>query len=366
MPLRQPSTCHLARMKPMTAAESRRLHCLALPLLLIAGAHPGCADELPSAPSPQISTQVRTATLAGTITDSNGGAIVGARITLTSNVLQAPDALTALSTDAGRFSFGNVPPGPFTLSIAASGFAPRQTSGELRAGETRELATIALRAGFTTSISVTATQTEIAQAQVRQEEKQRIFGVIPNFYVSYVSNAAPLSRRQKLDLGLRTMVDPVSFVFAGVTAGVEQADNAYAWGQGAQGYAKRYAVSYGTFMTGNLFGNAIFPIVFRQDPRYFYKGTGSIHSRLLYALANAVICKSDNQRWQPNYSGILGSLAASGLSNLYYPAVNRGGLGLTFEGVAIGTGLTAFSIVMQEFVIRKLTPHIPALAPSTP
>ena len=82
---------------------------------------------------------------------------------------------------------------------------------------------------------------------------------------------------------------------------------------------------------GHSFGNAIFPALLKQDPRYFYKGTGSKKSRFFYAVANAVICKGDNGRWQPNYSSVLGSLAAGGLSNLYYPASSRNGVGLTFE-----------------------------------
>ena len=69
-----------------------------------------------------------------------------------------------------------------------------------------------------------------------------------------------------------------------------------------------------------MIGGAILPSLFRQDPRYIYKGTGSIPSRALYAIANSVICRGDNRRWQPSYSGILGGLAAGGISNLYYPA----------------------------------------------
>jgi hypothetical protein len=103
----------------------------------------------------------------------------------------------------------------------------------------------------------------------------------------------------------------------------------------------------------------VFPAVLKQDPRYFYKGTGSKKSRVLYALANAVICKGDNRRWQPNYSSVLGSFAAGGISNLYYPAQNRNGVGLTLENGAIGVGATAVANVLQEFVVKKVTPNVP-------
>jgi hypothetical protein len=118
-------------------------------------------------------------------------------------------------------------------------------------------------------------------------------------------------------------------------------------------------------VTNTFIGGAILPSLLKQDPRYFYKGTGSKRSRLLYAIANSVICKGDNGHWQTNYSGILGGLAAGGISNLYYPSSDRGA-GLTFENAAIGIGATAAANILQEFVIRKLSSHIPSSAPTTP
>jgi hypothetical protein len=87
---------------------------------------------------------------------------------------------------------------------------------------------------------------------------------------------------------------------------------------------------------------------------------------MLYAVANSVICKGDNKQWQPNYSNILGSLAAGGISNLYYPARDRNGASLTFENAAIGVGATAISNLLQEFVIRKLTPKVSRNDPANP
>jgi hypothetical protein len=87
---------------------------------------------------------------------------------------------------------------------------------------------------------------------------------------------------------------------------------------------------------------------------------------VLYAIANSVMCKGDNRRWQANYSSILGSLAAGGISNLYYPPNDRNGAELTFENAAIGIGGTAVSNLFQEFVIRKLTPKVPNNNPPRP
>ena len=344
------------------SAPYRHLLSLALPLLLLAGTHQATASELPDAPLPQPSAQTIStpASVTGTITDADGDSIPSARITLTRDG-QPP--LTATTPSDGTFTFDHLPPGPFRLSIAAAGFSPQQTSIVLQPGETRELPAFTLAAASTTDIQVTATQTEIAQAQINQEEKQRVLGIIPNFYVVYEPHPVPLNPKQKSELAFKSIIDPVTFALVGVVAGVEQASDTYAWEQGAGGYAKRYAANYGTSLTDDILGNAVFPILFKQDPRYYYKGTGSIHSRVGYAIANAVVCKGDNGHWQVNYSGILGGLAASAIANVYYPAPNRAGVGPTFEGAALGTGLTAVSNLIQEFVIRRLTPHLP---PPTP
>jgi hypothetical protein len=195
-----------------------------------------------------------------------------------------------------------------------------------------------------------------------------VLGVIPNFYVSYVPGAVPLTTKQKFEIAWKTVIDPVTLVvLVGGAAGVEQAENHFSgYGQGAQGYAKRYGAGYADTITGTFIGGAILPSLLKQDPRYFYKGTGSTPSRILYAVANAVICKGDNGHWQTNYSNILGSLASGGISNIYYPAADRNGAGLTFENAAIGIGATAVTNLLQEFVIRKLTPKVPNRNPTNP
>ena len=317
---------------------------------------------LPAARSPQVAPQAPAATtttgsLSGFVVDTDGDSIGAAQITL---IRTGPTpAATTTSASDGRFTFPSVPPGPFKISVAASGFAPQQIAGDILPGEDRELPYIILLAGSATNVQVEATQEQIAQAQVQEEEKQHVLGFIPNFYVSYVSDPIPLTPRQKTELGLRTMVDPMSFMLNGLTAGIEQANNNFAWGQGAQGYEKRYAAAYGTLLTSTLIGNIALPIVFKQDPRYYYKGTGSIHSRALYAIANAVVCKGDNHHWQFNYSGFLGGLAATGIAEAYYPRVNRANASLVFEGTALGTGIAAVQNLLQEFLVRRLTPHIP-------
>ncbi len=266
-----------------------------------------------------------------------------------------------LSDADGQFSFANIAPGPFQLTITAAGFATQTFSGILDPGEIDTVPQIALAVATDISqVQVSLTQNEVAEEQIKIEEKQRVLGVLPNFYVSYIPNAAPLTPKQKFKLALRTVVDPFTFVFVGGFAGVEQAQDHFAeYGQGAQGYGKRFGAGYADTITGTFIGAAILPSLLKQDPRYFYKGSGSKTSRFLYAIANSVICKGDNGHWQANYSNILGSLAAGGISNLYYPPQDRNGAGLTFANAAIGIGTTAVANLFQEFVIRKLTPKVP-------
>jgi len=184
-----------------------------------------------------------------------------------------------------------------------------------------------------------------------------VLGVIPNFYVSYAKHPVPLSPKQKFGLAWKTVIDPFTLVVVAGAAGVEQAQNHFSeYGQGAQGYGKRFGANYADTVSGTFIGAAILPVLLKQDPRYFYRGTGSTESRFFYAIANSVICKGDNGRWQPNYSNVLGSLAAGGISNIYYPSQDRDGAELTFENAAIGVGATAIGNIFQEFLIRKLTP----------
>jgi hypothetical protein len=253
------------------------------------------------------------------------------------------------------------------LTVSAQGFLPQSISGVLHAGEDFDAHTIALPvAAATNEVRVSAeSQIEIAQEQLTFEEKQRVLGVFPNYYVSYNRDAVPLNARQKYQLAWRTAIDPVTWLMTGVVAGGEQASNTFAgYGQGARGYGKRFGANYADGLSDTMIGGAILPSLFKQDPRYFYKGTGSTPSRAMFAIANSVICKGDNGRWQPNYSGILGGLAAGGISNLYYPSSNRSGVQVTFTNALIGTAEGAMQNLAQEFIVRRLTPKLPKF-PST-
>jgi hypothetical protein len=314
-------------------------------------------QQLPDQPSPD---QQSSGSISGTLVDQSGAVVAGARVTLTRTGEDQSPNQDVLSGDNGQFSFTNVTPGAFQLTITAAGFAPQTASGTLHAGEIHTVPQIALAVAVNiTDVQVSLSPIEVAEGQVKDEEKQRLLGVIPNFYVSYDPHPVPLTSKQKFELAWKTTVDPVTFAIIGGIAGVQQAQNTFSgYGQGAQGYGKRYGAAAADLATGTFIGSALLPSLLKQDPRYFYRGTGSKRSRILYAIANSVICKGDNGRWQANYSNILGNLAAGAISNLYYPAQDRNGAALTFENAAIGIGATAAANVLEEFLMRKLTPNI--------
>jgi hypothetical protein len=307
-----------------------------------------------------VSVPLDSASISGTVLDANGAALSGAQVMLATP--HGARVRTQLSGSNGEFAFDELPAGTFKLTVTSPGMESF-VSAEivLRAGERRELSQISLAVtGATTEVDVVVTQTDLAQEQIKAAEHQRVLGILPNFYSSYIWDAAPLNAKQKFNLALHAITDPMEFVGTGVVAGAEQANNTFSgYGQGAQGYAKRYGAAYADDAIGKTIGSAILPSLLHQDPRYFYKGSGSVRSRMFYAFSRAVVTRGDNGRQEPNYSRVLGSFAAGGIANLYYPAGDRG-VGLTLGNALVGTAGNAFDNLIREFFLRRLTPKVPA------
>jgi hypothetical protein len=186
-----------------------------------------------------------------------------------------------------------------------------------------------------------------AQEQLKQQEHQRVFGVMATFNTTTNKDALPLTPGEKYQLFFKSATDPWPFVLTAFGAGIDQAQNSFpAYGQGMEGYAKRFGAGYTDYFTGNLLGNAVLASLLREDPRYFQKTTGSFTSRFLWAAASTVWCKRDNGGWGPNYANVVGNLMGSAVSNLYYPASDRT-VGDTLER---GFTVTAQAIVGSEVI----------------
>jgi hypothetical protein len=342
---------------------TRRIVWISLSILLCGFPALAQTQQLPpgtgTTAGPQLPAQQTSGSISGKVIDQSGAPVGAAHVSLTSEDPSMNQE--AVSDNEGQFSFPGITPGPFQVTITAEGFATQVFSGTLHAREISVVPPITLALASTnTDVQVNVPQIEVAEEQIKEQEQQRVLAVIPNFYISYDPHPVPLTSKQKFELAWKTTLDPVTFAFNGVIAGAQQAENHFGgYGQGAQGFGKRYGADYADSVTSIFIGSAILPSLLKQDPRYFYKGTGSTRSRILYAIANAVICKGDNGHWQTNYSNMLGSLASGAISNLYYPAANRNGAELTFEDGLIGLGGSAVANLLQEFLIRKLTPKVP-------
>jgi hypothetical protein len=209
--------------------------------------------------------------------------------------------------------------------------------------------------GEAISVTVYSSSEQIAAEQVKIEERQRVFGFIPNFYVAYDHDAAPLTTKLKFRLALKSSTDPVIFAAVALIAGADQLGDTPNYGQGAKGYGQRMGAVYANGFTDIMVGEAILPSLLHQDPRSFYQGTGTNRSRVIHALSSPFICKGDNGKWEPNYSSVGGDLAAGAISNIYYPQSNRGA-GIVLENALIITGGRMANGLLQEFILRRFTP----------
>lgn len=295
----------------------------------------------------------QTGTIKGTITDVKDGPVAGAEVTLQGS--DSGDVRSVTTNENGFYEIGDVEAGrAYKVKVTAAGFSEwHSTMLTLNPGQSEILDVTKLRIEeVQTSVTVTpASSDEIATEQVKAEEKQRGFGIIPNFYAAYASNPAPMNTRLEFRLALRVARDPYTFAGVAMLAGIGQATDHLDYVQGAKGFGERFGANYANSFTDIIFEGAIFPSLLHQDPRYFYKGAGTKKARVARVLYSLIVTKGDNGKWQPDYSGLGGNLASAAISNAYYPRANRG-VGLVFQG--FGTVMAEhFAIrMLDEFVFR--------------
>lgn len=300
-----------------------------------------------------------TGNISGSVVDARGDVLQGAQITLLGP--SRSDIHTAVSNSDGQFAFTGLQPGVYRITVTGSGmsiFTSAQIS--LQAGQDRTLPPATLLVfGGATSVTVNGNEEELSKEQVQIAVQQRIGKVIPNFYSSYDWNAPPMLAKEKFHLSARSLIDPITFITVAGVAGVEQNRNIFpAYGSGIEGYGKRYGAALANHATSNLLAKALYPSIFHQDPRYFYKGTGSGPSRAFYAVSCAFVTRGDAGNRMPNYSHILGGFTAAAISNLYYPEADRGASLVLVNGL-VDIGADAAANLIREFVLKGITSHAP-------
>jgi hypothetical protein len=300
-------------------------------------------------------TEARLANLIGTVTDVNGHPVPNATVVLETPARDNPRTVT--TPENGYFEFHDVKPGtPYQINITARDFAEwTSPTITLEAGQFKIVTGIQLRIEVEhTTVDVHYDPVEVATEQFKAEEQQRVFGIIPNFYVNYDQNAEPLTAKMKFQLALKVSADPVTAAGILFVASAKQAGNSPHYGQGWGAYGERVGAITADGFSDIMIGGAILPSLLHQDPRYFYQGTGTTDSRIRHAMLSPFVARYDNGKWGPNYSSMGGVLASSALANLYYPRSDRGA-GLVFGNFAIGTAERIGASLAQEFIIGKFT-----------
>lgn len=292
----------------------------------------------------------------GTVVDLRGDAIPGAKVSVASP--DSPYSSNISTNESGFFQIHNVASGvSVRIVVSAAGFDDWDSPAlVLKPGEVVSLGGISLKlAAQNTTLTVKYDPVQTATQQIKAEEKQRIFGIIPNYYVSYEGeDAAPMTAKMKFQLALKASFNPVTIGGAALWAGIRQATDTPNYPQGWKGYGERFGAVSADGFSHLMISDAILQSLLHEDPRYFYRGTGTTKSRLMHAISSPFWSRRDNGTWGPNYSSLGGDLISSSLANLYYPKSNRGA-GLVFSQFAIGTAEHVVNGLANEFILSKFT-----------
>ena len=313
----------------------------------------GMTLVVPASAQSTETASAKTGSILGTVVDTSDDPIPGATV-----VLQKPaaDHFTSVTKDDGSFAFQNVTPGSgYQITVTAEGFEQWSSSVAVEPRQDKNLGEAKLRIlAVQRAVTVNYSSKEVAAQQLKVEEQQSIFRVIPNFYVTYEPHPEPLSTKMKFQLAYKDLTQPAFFARVAGWAAVQQGAGTPHWPQDAQGYGKRLGAGLADATTEDLVGNAILPSLLHQDPRYFYQGTGTKKSRARHAILAAFVCKGDNGAWQPNYSTWGGSLIATSVSVAYYPSADRDASHV-FKNFGVGMGLHVAGSLAQEFILARFT-----------
>jgi hypothetical protein len=199
--------------------------------------------------------------------------------------------------------------------------------------------------------SSTKEQKNIQHEQETGTSKDRLFWTMPNFLtMEDAENIPPLTSGGKFKVVGRSLIDPSEFVLIGFVAGLGQASNSNpTYGQGAQGYGKRYATAYADNAIENFMASAALPSLLHQDPRYYQLGHGGFLRRTGHAISRVVLTRSDSGRSQFNYSEVFGAGMAAAISTYsYHPESDRGlGTVISVWGTQIGWDVGTY--MLKEF-----------------
>jgi len=181
--------------------------------------------------------------------------------------------------------------------------------------------------------------------------KDRLFWVLPNFLtIESADQVPPLTARQKFETTARGLLDPSEFVLQGVVAGLGQASNSIPqYGQGFEGYAKRYVTAYADNAVENMMSSAILPSVLHQDPRYYQLGHGGFARRTFHAFSRLFITRSDSGKEEFNFSEVFGAGMAAVISDYGYHPSGDQSAGNVANVWGTQMGIDYMTYMLKEF-----------------
>jgi hypothetical protein len=181
-------------------------------------------------------------------------------------------------------------------------------------------------------------------------KNDRMFFVMPNYLtVQNEGQVASIPWKEKFAITAKGSFDPYEFVVVGILSGIRQAENAYpAFGQGMEGYGKRYGTAFADQVDGNVMVGAVFPTMLRTDPRYFQLGRGKFLHRVEYAFSRIFVTRRDSGGRLFNFPEFLGNATAITISNVYYPEADRG-FSASAHNWGVQMGIDAFGNELKEF-----------------
>lgn len=179
----------------------------------------------------------------------------------------------------------------------------------------------------------------------------RIFFTLPNYLtVEKGGQVGPLTTGQKFKIVARGAFDPVELGYFGVIAGISQAENSEpGYGQGAEGYGKRYGATFADGTIENFMVGAVFPSVLRTDPRYFRSGKGGSAHRAVYAISRLFVTRTDSGHSVFNAPEIFGSAFAAGISTYSYHPGNDRTVPNTLSVWGTQIGYDTITVMLKEF-----------------
>jgi len=188
------------------------------------------------------------------------------------------------------------------------------------------------------------------QEDAEKKKNDRMFYVMPNYLtVDGQSQVPPVSWKEKFAMAAKGSFDPYEFTIVGIVAGIRQAENSSpGFGQGMEGYGKRYGAAFADQVDGNVMVGGVFPTILKVDPRYFRLGRDSFMHRFGYGISRIFIARKDSGSSMFNVPEFAGNATAIAISNVYYPAADRS-FSSSLSGWGTQMGLDALGNELKEF-----------------